>query len=218
MLMESLRHTSISLRSGKLDLEGVITSPTLIKNSAPGVVVCHPHPLYGGDMDNPVVAAISHSLALSGIVTLRFNFRGVGGSKGAFDSGKGEISDMEAALNFLTRWPGVDKAKMGAAGYSFGAMVLMSVLPSWPKARSFALVSPPSSAIDHPLKFKVKSPTLFVVGEDDTQVRTHTIRERIAGLKGDVRFHLVPRANHFWRGHEGEVAAIVSQFFIDTLT
>jgi alpha/beta superfamily hydrolase len=216
--MESLRHTSISVRSGKLDLEGVVTSPAFIKDTAPGVVVCHPHPLYGGDMDNPVVAAISHSLALSGIVSLRFNFRGVGGSQGSFDSGKGEARDLEAAMNFLVHWPGVDKGKIGAAGYSFGAMVLMSVLPSCAKARSFAIVSPPSGAMDHPLKFKVKSPTLFVVGEDDTQVRTHTIRERVAGLKGDVRFHLVPRANHFWRGREGEVAAIVSQFFIDTLT
>ena len=85
---------------GQLTLEGVlheVESPSPV----PAVVICHPHPLYGGDMDNNVVVAVAMGLARDGIAALRFNFRGTGDSDGAFGGGIGEREDVSAALAFL---------------------------------------------------------------------------------------------------------------------
>ena len=81
--------------SGSLHLEGL-----LIRGKIPkAVVISHPHPLYGGDMDNYVVGLISQAFEEKGWTTLRFNFRGVGRSQGDFDQGIGEEEDVLAAVN-----------------------------------------------------------------------------------------------------------------------
>ncbi len=215
--METLRHTAVILRCGKLDLDGVISSPVELGRSSPGVVVCHPHPLLGGDMHHPVVTSITRALGEEGFFTLRFNFRGVGESQGSHDNGVAEINDLEAAVDFLAHWPGVDKKRIGVAGYSFGAMVALSGLQLCKKSKAFALVSPPGKALDPPLKLRGNIPLLFVVGTEDATARAQIIEERIKDLNAGVRSHLVPGANHFWRGREVEVARIVSQFFEEAL-
>src|SRR6202161_51077 len=70
-------------------------------------LVCHPHPLYGGTMDNKVVTTLARALHELGIPTVRFNFRGVGASAGAYDEGRGETADAEAVAEWAEqRWPG----------------------------------------------------------------------------------------------------------------
>ena len=215
--METLSYTAITFRCGKLDLDGVISSSVEVGKSSPGVVVCHPHPLLGGDMNNPVVTSITRALGEEGFFTMRFNFRGVGESQGSHDNGEAEIKDLKAAVDFLAHWPGVDKKRIGVAGYSFGAMVALTGLQLCKGSKAFALVSPPGKALDAPIKPKSKIPLLFVVGTEDATARAEIIEERIKDLNGDVRSHLVPGANHFWRGREVEVARIVSQFFQEGL-
>src|SRR5262245_51195760 len=87
-----------------------------------GLVVWHPHPVYGGDMDSPVVVRTAEVGREAGVATLRFNYRGVGTSEGSYDNGVGEQEDIRAALNTLRAQlaPG---APLGLAGYSFGAWV-----------------------------------------------------------------------------------------------
>ncbi|MBI2911700.1 MAG: hypothetical protein HYY05_06120 [Chloroflexi bacterium] len=86
-------------------------TPALPAGPYTGVVICHPHPLRGGDMHNNVVAALALGFAQSGLATLRFNFRGVGASQGSYDDGRGEREDARAALRFLAervasrQWP-----------------------------------------------------------------------------------------------------------------
>ena len=107
---------------GQLDLpdEGAATPSA-------GVVICHPHPQYGGEMTNNVVMAVSSSIVAYGMAALRFNFRGVGRSGGAYDNGVGEQDDALAALEALAT--GVvgddlpDEMRVGLAGYSFGGGV-----------------------------------------------------------------------------------------------
>ncbi|MFQ5880446.1 MAG: alpha/beta hydrolase, partial [Dehalococcoidia bacterium] len=78
----------LAFACGELSLEGVLHRPEASPLAA--VVVCHPHPLYGGDMDNQVVVSICRELAATGLTALRFNFRGVGASQGSFGGGVGE--------------------------------------------------------------------------------------------------------------------------------
>lgn len=90
-----------------------------------GAVISHPHPLMGGDMGNPVVEILAETLFSGGLSTLRFNFRGVGRSTGAYDGGPGEADDVLAAVSFL-REKGAREVLL--AGYSFGAWVNAGVL------------------------------------------------------------------------------------------
>src|SRR5438094_10611387 len=102
--------------SQQLTLEARLAVPA---SPGGGVVICHPHPLYGGDMDNPVVVRVQQVCADLGLATLRFNFRGVGGSSGTHGGGGAEQDDARAALDALSKATGA--RPLGIAGYSFGA-------------------------------------------------------------------------------------------------
>ena len=84
---------------GDITLEGLLSVPA----QAPqiGAVLCHPHPLYGGEMHNNIVSALVDAFRLAGIATLRFNFRGVGNSEGEHDEGNAEVDDVKAAVTYL---------------------------------------------------------------------------------------------------------------------
>lgn len=129
-----------------------------------GVVLCHPHPLYGGDMESPVVARAAEACAGRNVATLRFNFRGVGGSTGTHDDGRGEQDDVRAALAELRRRLPVGAA-VAAAGYSFGAAVAAAVAADTPMA-GLALIAPPVR-ITPMTAPTVSGPILIVVGTDD---------------------------------------------------
>ena len=106
----------ITFLSEEYEIEGLLTQ----RDEKKGVVVTHPHPLYGGDMYNMVVESIVHVYQMKGYSTLKFNFRGVGRSQGAYDNGLGEQKDVLSALSFLADL-GMDRIDL--AGYSFGAWV-----------------------------------------------------------------------------------------------
>ena len=105
-----------TVRAGAETLEARLAVP---EGARWGVVICHPHPLYGGDMDSPVVARMAEACADRGLATLRFNFRGVGASTGRHDEGRGEQDDLRACLEHLKESLGGD-ARVAPAGYSFG--------------------------------------------------------------------------------------------------
>ena len=98
--------------------DSIVFEGLLQKNSAAkGVVITHPHPLYGGNMHNNVVVAISQAYQKLDYTTLRFNFRGVGGSQGSYGDGIGEQEDVSAAVAFLAD---LGMNQIDLAGYSFG--------------------------------------------------------------------------------------------------
>ena len=105
-----------------------------------GAVITHPHPLYGGDMFNNVVAAISKVYRQNGYTTLRFNFRGVGNSQGSYGDGLGEQNDVRAAITYLAD-SNVDQIDL--AGYSFGAWVNALAVNSEPQLASRDDIAPP---------------------------------------------------------------------------
>jgi len=128
----------IEFNSGDLTLEGLFSKG----NSARGVVVTHPHPLYGGDMYNPVVQTVADAYVQAGYSCLQFNFRGVGRSTGQYDNGQGERADVLAALQCLTE-QGVDAVSL--AGYSFGSWVNAHITAAMAPLAHQIMVSPPGS-------------------------------------------------------------------------
>ncbi len=191
--------------SGDLRLEGALHLPDA--TPAPGVVVCHPHPQYGGEMENNVVDAACSALVERGYAGLRFNFRGVGDSAGAFDEGRGEQEDARAALRYLAARPEVDEKRLGLVGYSFGAMVAAEVASGG--LRAVALVSPLLSFGD--LRVAWGCPALLVAGDQDPMAPAD--RLRVVGEGAGVETHIVSNADHSWVGFEDQLGAVLGEFF-----
>src|SRR3989442_4630148 len=127
-----------------------------------GVVICHPHPLYGGDMDNPVVVRVQEVCAGLGLATLRFNFRGVGGSGGTHGGGAGEQEDATAALDTLAK--AVGGAPLAIAGYSFGAWIAALVGCRDARTAGLGLIAPPLALYGFCCLHGTRAPTPAVAG------------------------------------------------------
>lgn len=214
---QEVTETRVRFISEGLRLEGVFHLPTG-PGPFPAVVVCHPHPLYGGEMDNNVVLAISHGVCEGSIAALRFNFRGVEMSEGEFADGIGEQEDVRAALEFLSTQAAVDPRRIGLAGYSFGAKVVLPVALVHEKIRALVLVSPFVEDEEWEQLRKAAFPKLLMSGSDDGYISPHKL-QRLSGTQptGDFQCEIVQGADHFWSGYESMIASKVSAFFAKNL-
>lgn len=134
------------------------------------VVVCHPHPQHGGTMDNKVVQTLARAFVQLGWRSVRFNFRGVGASAGAWDEGIGEIDDALAVVAAFRSPPGVSAQPLMLAGFSFGgyvAAVAAARLPEADKPQRLVLVGPSTQKQQVP---PVPANTLVIHGETDDVV------------------------------------------------
>jgi alpha/beta superfamily hydrolase len=125
-------------------LEALVGTPPAPRG---GAVICHPHPLYGGDMENPVVVRLAEVFRELGLASIRFNFRGVGQSTGAHGAGVDEQHDVDAARAHLASLVGAERALV-LAGYSFGAGVVGDVAAKHPDLSGVVLVAPPLARVD----------------------------------------------------------------------
>jgi alpha/beta superfamily hydrolase len=209
-----LKRVHTSFPSGELTLEGVWHLPES-GGPFPAVVVCHPHPLYGGSMSNNIVFNICQELAINNIAALRFNFRGVGKSGGKFGDGIGEQEDVKAALNLVLAEDNIDKDRIGLAGYSFGAGVAAAAARD-ERVKMLALVSPAFMEGGEQLKEYIK-PKFIIIGENDVMIAPERVKETVEAMQEPKRFELIPGADHFWGGYEEKVAAKVNRFFSEGL-
>ena len=197
----------ITFQSGDLTLEGRLHLPDSVP--APGIVVCHPHPLYGGDMRNNVVETLCRAAIEAGICALRFNFRGVGASEGTHDRGRGEVDDAHAALDYLRGLPEVDPGRLVLAGYSFGAAVALAAADD--QLRGLIAVSCPttngSSSGARP-----SCPVLFVSGDRDEYSDPDDLQRlaREIGPQAEVVIHA--GVDHFWWGSDDRLSQTVAGF------
>jgi alpha/beta superfamily hydrolase len=163
-----------------------------------GLVICHPHPLYGGDMDNPVVVRAVEVASESGLSTLRFNFRGVGRSSGQHAHGQGEAEDLKAALEALrSRVP--ERCPLGAAGYSFGAWVAARVAGSGTPLAALCLIAPPTSLLDFGPLGSADADVLLVSGTSDPYC-PHDALVALAARFRAARVDTIEGADHFFFG------------------
>jgi alpha/beta superfamily hydrolase len=202
----------VTFPSGGLTLEGLFHRPQAVPY--PAAVVCHPHPLYGGDMHNSVVAAVCQALVEADIAALRFNFRGVGRSLGRFGDGVGERADAIAALAHLRQTESVDPAKVGIVGYSFGAAVALVAADE--QVAAVAAISTPAFGRGIP-ELTIRCPTLLVSGDRDDVAPPGQLTALAEMIGPRCQVALVRGADHFWWGHEDKVAQAVARFFRDCL-
>ncbi|MFZ5572636.1 MAG: alpha/beta hydrolase [Thermodesulfobacteriota bacterium] len=162
-----------------------------------GVVIAHPHPLYGGNMHNSVVGTLSRVYHEKGFTTLRFNFRGVGASQGQYDHGNGEITDALAAVNHLKEIGLVD---IEVAGYSFGAYIWGRAAMERGCTASMVMISPPLAFMDFSGIQPCADLRLIIVGQEDEIAPLVAVREWISTARHRIRMETVPRADHFFSG------------------
>ena len=213
-----MRQSAVNFETNGLQLEGVVAQPDAMTGPVPGVVICHPGPLNGGNMDNNVVVAVSVALADAGFTTLRFNFRGVGNSQGAHTKGELEHQEALGAMEFLAKWPGVDGNKLGLAGYSFGTSIILGNSDLQKRARVYALISPSIARLEESSLRSNQRPKLVISGDQDRLIQSPQLDPVLASFAQPFSCEFIPGADHYWAGQEEKMAGRVSQFFSEYLT
>lgn len=211
-----MKETRVSFPSGGLVLEGILAIPEGA-GPLPAVIVCHPHPLYGGSMDNNVVCNLSETLTQASLASFKFNFRGVGGSQGEFGQGIGEREDVEAAISFISTVKGVDSKRIGLAGYSAGAGFALPVGFNDARIRALAAVSPPLPMFDFDFLKSCPKPKLLISGSRDDLIPTDQFLKFCQNLPEPKECESIEGADHFWWGYESSLSAKVTAFFTRVL-
>jgi len=198
-----------TISTGSFELESHLCEPEDLPSGA--VILCHPHPLYGGTMDNRVVYRAAKAAAKAGFAALRFNFRGVGKSTGHYDQGLGEKEDVAAAIDWIEgRYPGKPLAVLG---YSFGAWVGLQVGCGDPRIRALVGIGLPLDMYNFEFLLDCPDPSLYIVGTRDEFCSPMNLENLIRRLPFVSRVHRIQGADHFFSENVEDVERLVEQFF-----
>lgn len=188
--------------------------------SAPVVLVLHPHPLYGGTMNNKIVYRLYHIFAQNGFSVLRFNFRGVGKSQGKYDEGIGELTDAATALDWL-QLQNPDAPTCWIAGFSFGAWIALQLLMRRPEIEGFVAVSPPANLYDFSFLSPCPAAGLITQGDKDDVVQEDAVAKLAAKLSAqhgsNAEYRPIAGADHYYRGVEEDLGNIVNEYIIQRM-
>jgi len=190
-------------------------------DTAPVALILHPHPQYGGTMDNKVTYYLYHAFAHRGFATLRFNFRGVGRSQGEFDNGTGELSDAAAALDWLQS---MNENSTGTwiAGFSFGAWIGMQLLMRRPEIKGFISVAPPANLYDFSFLAPCPSSGLIIQADQDDLVTPISVQKLVEKLKAQksitIHHDNIKGANHFFESELNQLMSSVNNYLNARLT
>ncbi len=185
------------------------------KFGSPVAIVLHPHPQYGGTMNNRIVQLMYNIFLENGFSVIKVNFRGVGKSEGVFDNGQGELSDAAAALDWIER-QNLDYSQCWVSGFSFGSLICMQLIMRRPEVNNFIAVSPQPNVYD--FSFLAPCPTSgqVVYSDNDELVSKESIAEldgRIKNQKGvEVIFSKIKNSNHFFKDKEKELRIEIEKY------
>ena len=193
-------------------LEALLKEPELAPRGA--AVVCHPHPLHGGTMHTKAVYRAAQALVDAGLVTLRFNFRGVGTSTGSHDEGIGEQDDLRAALDWLEQ--AHPSLPIIVGGFSFGSLVALTVGVEDDRARAlFGLGLPVGLDDRYDFSFLAETdkPVLVVQGEHDEFGSAELVTERLVPLGSHVTVVTIRGADHYFTGTLDDLRGAVRGYY-----
>ena len=194
---------NIFFLSEDFEIEGVFNK----RGQDKGVVITHPHPLFGGDMYNMVVETIVHAYQKKGYSTLKFNFRGVGRSQGRYDNGVGEQKDVLAAISFLAD-AGIKQIDL--AGYSFGAWVSAQAVGKAGSVDNMVMISPPVGFLDFQPSISLNCLKFVVTGSQDDIAPAALIEKMLPKWNPNAQFELIDGADHFYGGYLESLETILS--------
>jgi alpha/beta superfamily hydrolase len=195
----------IFFMAGPIQIEGLLQT----KPGDKGVVITHPHPLYGGSMYNNVVESLVQAYQQAGYTTLRLNFRGVGGSQGEYDNGQGEQEDVNAAVHYLAKQ---GKNVVDLAGYSFGAWVNALARPEKDTVRRMLMVSPPVAFLDFGPPQSIPQLKLVVAGSRDEIAPPKLIKTMLPIWNSSARLEIIEGADHFYGAHTGKLESVLTNY------
>jgi alpha/beta superfamily hydrolase len=185
------------------------------QKNAPIAIILHPHPQFGGTMNNPIVYQLFYMFAKRGFAVFRFNFRGVGRSQGAFDHGAGELSDAASALDWVQSVH-PDARSCWVAGLQFGAWIGMQLLMRRPEVEGFISIAPPANLHDFTFLAPCPSSGLIVHGDQDKVVPQKDVQALVDKLKTQkgikIEQKIIPGANHFFSNDQETLLDVCADY------
>jgi len=203
---------SLKIPGKGVTLESILRQPERkpIRGTA---VLCHPHPVYGGTMNNRVIFRAGKAATAAGLAALRFNFRGVGASTGVFDEGDGEQQDVSSAVEWLYgRFPGLP---MVLIGFSFGAWVGLRVAVRDPRIVALVGLGLPLNHYDFDFLTENAKPALYMVGTADEFCPLDRMERFARRLPPQSDARWIQGAGHFFDSQIDQVQKLISDFLQD---
>lgn len=177
------------------------------------VILCHPHPVHGGTMDNKVVTTLMRTYRDLGIHVLRFNFRGVGQSQGVFDNAVGELDDLRAVIAWSQK--NLPQSHLLLAGFSFGSSIAAQASYEVAGLIHLTLVAPPIERYPYARDNQFPYPVCVIQGDQDERVIAQGVYTWVNALEGSVELLRYPEAGHFFHGYltqvKGDLTEVLSR-------
>jgi alpha/beta superfamily hydrolase len=207
-----MREEKVFIPSGTIQLEGLLIFQEVLPVKG-GVILCHPHPQYGGDMHNPVIKTAMDAASQEGFSTLRFNFRGVGESEGSYGNGIGEMEDVKAAIDYLCTKQNDSCGTLILVGYSFGAWIGLSVGAQDSRVKGMVAIAPPLETLDLRFLKGCKKRKLIIAGSQDFVCPSALLDEWYEQLEEPKSLAIIQDADHFFFGHTRALFDPLRAFF-----
>ena len=206
--MTTVRVREIPGPAGRL--EAILDEPPSVRAA---VVLGHPHPQYGGTMHTKVVYQGAKAFSRTGCAVLRFNYRGVGTSEGAWDEGRGETEDFRAALDFMhARHPGIP---LWTAGMSFGSWIALTVGAEDTRVSTLVGIAPPLAHYDFERVRASEKPKFFIQGERDEICPLKDMYAFYARCADPKELVVIDAADHLFDGKVSEVGEAIEDLLGD---
>jgi alpha/beta superfamily hydrolase len=189
-------------------LEATITLPSGEQPPLAIGVICHPHPLHGGTMENKVVTTVARAFKELGVAAIRFNFRGVGASEGQYGEGVGELADLRAVLDWLSSVQPTQRIWL--AGFSFGAYISLQAAEH-SQVTQLISIAPPVHDFDFTHLPSFQCPWLIIQGDKDEVVPHDQLCAWEKELTRPHVLRVMRDASHFFHGRLVELRAILIQ-------
>jgi alpha/beta superfamily hydrolase len=207
-----MKEEKVLIPSTGIRLEGLLGLHEALSFEG-GVILCHPHPLYGGDMYNPVVTTAAEAASQEGFSTLRFNFRGVGESEGTYGEGIGEGEDVKAATDYFYSKLASSNPCLILLGYSFGAWAGFPMAIRDERVQGIVAIAPPLELHDFGYLKGCKKKKLFIAGDRDLYCPASLLEKLYKTLDEPKSLTLIPGADHFLFSHTQFLIQPLREFF-----